>query len=307
MLNSPRQTHFNEASGMTPQEYCQNKASESGSSFYYSFLSLPDEKRNAIIALYAFCREVDDIVDMHSEPHIKVTKINWWRTEIEQLFNKQPQHPITRALLPVTEQYKLPKEYFLEILNGMEMDLQQVRFKNFKELSLYCYRVASVVGLMSAEVFGYKDRITLKYAHDLGMAFQLTNIIRDVYEDIQRDRLYLPQDEMLEFGIKEDDLRKKNTSDEFRLLMQHQAERAKNYYKSAFALLPEADRFAQKAGLIMASIYESLLDEIIHDNYDVLNHRIALTPVRKIWLAWKTRRKEKKRHKVWARQNKNEK
>src|SRR5690606_25615175 len=156
-------------------EYCQNRAAGSGSSFYYSFLFLPPEKRRAITAVYAFCREVDDVVDECSDAGVARAKLAWWRGEIGNTFAGEPQHPVGQALLPVVREYNLPQEYFLEIIDGMEMDLDQVRYASFNELALYCYRVASVVGLISAEIFGYQDRHTLKYAHDLGIAFQLTN------------------------------------------------------------------------------------------------------------------------------------
>ena len=297
MLESAHPNNHRETSGMTPQEYCKNKAAQSGSSFYYSFLSLPDRKRDAIIALYAYCREVDDIVDQNAETHIKATKLAWWRSEIEHLFGSQPQHPISRALLPAVEHFNLPKQYFLEILDGMEMDLHKIRFKDFSELEKYCYHVASVVGLLSAHVFGYSNPKTLDYANDLGMAFQLTNIIRDVYEDINRDRLYLPLDEMAQFGVSEDDLRKKNQSPSVHALLQFQAERAERYYQLAFNKLPEEDRRNQRAGIIMSAIYHALLDEIIHDDFMILQHRITISPARKIWIAWKTRRAENKRYK----------
>ena len=284
---------------MTPQEYCQDKAASSGSSFYYSFLSLPDEKRDAIIAVYAFCREVDDIVDSRADPQIKNTKIQWWQEEIYNLYKGAPQHPITQALKPIVDRFNLPQEYFQEVLDGMLMDLQQTRYANFKELGLYCYRVAGVVGLMSAEIFGYQDRETLKYANDLGMAFQLTNIIRDVYDDISKDRIYIPMDELKEFGVSEDDLRNQNHSEAFQKLMAAQVKRAESYYKKAFDHLPESDRFSQRTGIIMAEIYHALLDEIVNDGCQVLTRRISLPPIRKLWIAWKTKRRENKRHKQY--------
>ena len=305
MLELPPPIKHHETSGMTPQEYCENKATQSGSSFYYSFLSLPDKKRDAIIALYAYCREVDDVVDQVAEPQIKAAKLAWWRNEIEQLFNSTPQHPITRALQPVISEFELPKKYFLEILDGMEMDLRRIRFGSFSDLQQYCYRVASVVGLLSAHIFGYTNQKTLQYASDLGMAFQLTNIIRDVFEDLNRDRLYLPQDEMKQFGVTENDLYQQKQSTAFKKLMRYQAERAKLYYQQAIEQLPEEDRYNQRAGIIMAAIYRDLLDEIVHDDFQVLKHRIALTPVRKLWIAWKTRRSENKRYKQWLRNRKN--
>lgn len=287
---------------MTPQEYCQEKAAKSGSSFYYSFLFLPDKKREAITALYAYCREVDDIVDSQTEPHIKNTKLNWWRDEIEHLFKRTPQHPITQALLPVITDFNLPKEYFVEILDGMEMDLLQRTYATFKELRLYCYRVASVVGLMSAEIFGYSDRQTLKYAHDLGLAFQLTNIIRDIYADLMQDRIYIPQDELAQFGVTEADLRRRMCTPEFEQLMHFQIKRANEHYQRAFAHLPEHDRYAQRTGLVMAEIYHALLNRIDKDNCQILTQRVSVPPLQKLWIAWRTNRRETKRHHKWQKQ-----
>lgn len=290
---------------MTPQQYCQEKAAKSGSSFYYSFLSLPEKQREAITALYAFCREVDDIVDSTAEEQIKRTKLNWWRDEVENLFHATAQHPITRALTPVIESFNLPKEYFNEILDGMQMDLEPGTYASFKDLRLYCYRVASVVGLMSAEIFGYQDRVTLKYAHDLGLAFQLTNIIRDVYADLLQGRIYIPQDELARFGVSEADLREQKCTAEFRQLMQFQIDRANEHYQRAFIQLPESDRFAQRTGLIMAAIYHALLEKIGQNSCKVLTERVGITPLRKLWIAWQTNRKETRRHYKWLTQQSN--
>lgn len=273
---------------MTPDQYCQEKAAASGSSFYYSFLFLPLERRRAIMALYAFCREVDDVVDECQDLSLASTKLAWWRQEVERIADGQPQHPVGQALRAVRRNFNLPKEQLLEIIDGMEMDLLQARYLDFKGLSLYCYRVASVVGLLSAETFGYQDRVTLKYAHDLGMAFQLTNIIRDVGEDARRGRIYLPMDELKQFNVPAADILNSRYSDNFKALMRFQAERAERYYDQALAELPAVDKKSQRPGLIMAAIYRTLLDEIRHDDYQVLHQRIALTPVRKIWIAWKT-------------------
>ena len=277
---------------MTPEQYCKDKAASSGSSFYYSFFFLPKSQRKAITALYAFCREVDDIVDSGMDENIARTKLQWWRDEIKRLFNKQPQHPVSYALLPYTETMNLPEEYFMEIIDGMEMDLEQTQYDNFEELKLYCYRVASVVGLLSAEIFGFKDRQTLKYAHNLGLAFQLTNIIRDVYEDASRGRVYLPGDDINQFGLSRDDILQQQDSEQFRKLIAFEAKRAEQYYQKAFKLLPISDRYSQRCGLMMAAIYHSTLDEVAADDFAVLKHRIVLTPVRKFWLAFSTLIKE---------------
>ena len=271
-----------------PNAYCQDKAAASGSSFYYSFLFLEPTRRQAITALYAFCREVDDVVDECPDPALASTKLAWWRGELVALYADSPSHPVTLALREAMQTFSIPHEQLAEIIDGMEMDLQQSRYADFKSLHLYCYRVASVVGLLAAEIFGYTDRRTLKYAHDLGLAFQLTNIIRDVGEDARRGRIYLPQDELQRFGVTESELIQARYSDNFSALMRYQIERARTMYAQAFAHLPHADRSAQRAGLIMAAIYQATLDEIEDDGYQVLHQRIALTPVRKLWIAGRT-------------------
>jgi len=273
---------------MSPDQYCQEKCAKSGSSFYYSFLFLPPERRQAIMALYAFCREVDDVVDECSDLSLASTKLVWWRMEVQRVAEKQATHPVGLALQAVAPGINLPTERLLEIIDGMEMDLQQSRYLDFKGLSLYCYRVASVVGLLAAEIFGYQDRQTQKYAHDLGMAFQLTNIIRDVGEDARRGRIYLPMDELKQFNAPAADILNAKYSDNFTALMQFQYERAQRYYEQAFALLPAVDRKNQRPGLIMAAIYRTLLEEIRGENFQVLHQRISLPATRKLWLAAKT-------------------
>lgn len=272
---------------MTPEQYCQEKTAKSGSSFYYSFLFLSLQRRLAMTALYAFCREVDDVVDECVDIGVARIKLAWWRSEISNTYNDQPQHPVTQALLPAIKRYGLAAEHFQEIIDGMEMDLDQNRFADFKSLQLYCYRVASVVGLLSAEIFGYQDRNTQKYAHDLGMAFQLTNIIRDVGEDARRNRIYLPLGEMQRFGVTESDILSYKETDAFSRLMDFQVERAQQYYAQAFNELPAIDRKPQRTGLIMAAIYQTLLTEIHHDGCKVLTTRTSLPPLRKFWLALK--------------------
>ncbi len=273
---------------MNPDQYCQEKCAASGSSFYYSFLFLPPERRQAIMALYAFCREVDDVVDECSDISIASTKLVWWRMEVDRIAEKQATHPVGLALQAVAPGINLPKEQLLEIIDGMEMDLQQSRYLDFKGLSLYCYRVASVVGLLAAEIFGYTDRQTQKYAHDLGMAFQLTNIIRDVGEDARRGRIYLPMDELKQFNVPAADILNAKYSDNFSALMQFQYERAQGYYEQAFSQLPAVDRKNQRPGLIMAAIYRTLLEEIRDEKFQVLHQRISLPATRKLWLAAKT-------------------
>jgi phytoene synthase len=273
---------------MNPHDYCQAKAAQSGSSFYYSFLFLPPDQRRAITALYAFCREVDDVVDECSDRDLARVKLAWWRGEIASAYDGRPNHPVARALGDVKTRFNLSQERLQEIIDGMEMDLDHNGYPDFEALRLYCHRVASVVGLLSAEIFGYADPRTLQYAADLGLAFQLTNIIRDVGEDARRNRIYLPIDEMQQHGVSASDIGSARETDNFRRLMEFQIERALGYYHQALAALPAIDRRSQRAGLVMAAIYRTLLDEIRADGCRVLTRRTSLTPLRKLWIAWKT-------------------
>src|SRR5262245_50701903 len=273
---------------MTPDEYCQQKAAGSGSSFYYSFLFLPAERRRAITALYAYCREVDDIVDEGLDPQVAAPKLAWWRAEVAKLAAGDPQHPVTKALLPFREKFSIDGNKLLEIVDGMEMDLTQSRYLDWTGLERYCYRVAGVVGLLAAGIFGYRDPRTLEYARNLGIAFQLTNIIRDVGEDARKNRIYLPMEDLKRFAVTAADILNGRQSDAFLQLMQFQARRADEHYAKAMQLLPAEDRRAQRPGLIMAAIYRTLLREIEADGFRVLKQRTSITPLRKFWLAWKT-------------------
>jgi len=273
---------------MTPDQYCQEKAAASGSSFYYSFLFLPPERRRAITALYAFCREVDDVVDESLDPQLAATKLAWWRAEVTNLFAGNPQHPVTKALSPYTKKYSISRENLGEIIDGMEMDLTQTRYLDWAGLERYCYRVAGVVGLLAAGIFGYRDARTLEYAKTLGIAFQLTNIIRDVGEDARKNRIYLPMDDMKKFGVPAADILNANETEDFRKLLAFEVSRANQFYEKAFQSLPPVDRRAQRPGLIMAAIYRTLLDEIQRDGFHVLKTKTSLTPLRKFWIAWKT-------------------
>jgi phytoene synthase len=273
---------------MTPDQYCRDKAAASGSSFYYSFLFLPPERRRAITALYAFCREVDDVVDETPDPQLAATKLAWWRLEVANLFEGKPQHPVTKALSVFKDQFSISQEQLNEIINGMEMDLTQTRYLDWAGLERYCYRVASVVGLLAASIFGYRNPRTLEYAKNLGIAFQLTNIIRDVGEDARKNRIYLPMEDLKQFDVPAADLLNGRESENFKNLLAFEAARARQYYEKAFASLPQGDRRTQRPGLIMAAIYRTLLDEIERDGFRVLKTRTSLTPLRKFWLAWKT-------------------
>ncbi len=271
---------------MTPEEYVQQKAAAAGSSFYYAFLFLPKPRRAAITAFYAFCREVDDVVDEVHDPQVARTKLAWWRSEVAQAFAGNPSHPVLRALLPLAADYQIEPRHLLAVIEGCEMDLQQTRYLDFTALQRYCHLVAGIVGEVAARIFGQSVPATTEYAHRMGQAFQLTNIIRDVGEDARRGRIYLPVADLQRFDVKASEILQRDYSDRFVALMKFEAERAHGLYREALAMLPAADRRAQKPGLMMARIYRTLLEEIERDGFHVLNQRIALTPLRKFWLAW---------------------
>ena len=272
---------------MSPQDYVQQKAASSGSSFYYAFLFLPKPRRAAITAFYAFCREVDDVVDEVHDPAVASQKLAWWQHEVAKSYSGQPTHPVMQALMPHASDYNIQQRQLHAVIEGCQMDLEQTRYLDYVGLQNYCHLVAGVVGEVSASIFGQTDPATTQYAHKLGQAFQLTNIIRDVGEDALRGRIYLPVNELQQFDVKAHEILKRTHSDRFVALMRFQAQRAHQLYDQALDLLPAADRRAQKPGLMMASIYRTLLREIEHEQFQVLNQRIALTPLRKFWLAWK--------------------
>ncbi|MFN9449035.1 MAG: presqualene diphosphate synthase HpnD [Rubrivivax sp.] len=277
---------------MTPDEYCQDKAARSGSSFYYAFLFLPPERRAAITAFYAFCREVDDVVDEVSDPSVAASKLAWWRQETAQAFAGKPSHPVMLALMPCTQAFGIEHRHLAAVIDGCDMDLQQSRMLDYPALQRYCHLVAGVVGEVAANIFGRTHEQTIQYAHTLGLAMQLTNIIRDVGDDARRGRIYLPISELQQFEVKAHELLKRESpwgySERFQALMRFQAERAHRTYDEAMALLPAIDRKAQRPGLMMANIYRSLLREIEAGGFQVLHQKISLTPLRKLWIAART-------------------
>lgn len=279
---------------MTPQEIVQQKAAASGSSFYYAFMFLPPAEREAITAFYAFCREIDDVVDEVSDPGVAQVKLHWWRQQVQTAFAQgHAEHPALQALMPLTGRFGIEAHHLLQVIDGCQMDLDQSRYLDFANLKQYCHLVAGVVGEVAARIFGQTDPQTTHYAHKLGLALQLTNIIRDVGEDAMRGRIYLPINELQQFNVKAHELTKRGKGCEpdfeqrFEALMRFQIDRALATYEEALALLPACDRRNQKPGLMMASIYRTLLKEIAAEPGLVLTQRVALTPLRKLWLAWK--------------------
>jgi phytoene synthase len=277
---------------MNPQQYVQQKAAASGSSFYYAFLFLPPPRRAAITAFYAFCREVDDVVDEMRDASVAATKLAWWQQEVARSFAGSPSHPVMQALTPHASAFGITADHLLAVIQGCQMDLDQTRYLDFQGLQRYCELVAGVVGEVAARIFGHTEPATLAYAHRLGLALQLTNIIRDVGDDARMGRIYLPVTELQRFDVKAHEILQRESpwgySERFSALMRFQAERAHQTYDQAMSLLPDADRLTQKPGLMMANIYRSLLREIEADGFQVLHQRTSLTPVRKLWIAMRT-------------------
>jgi len=272
---------------MRPEQYVQEKAAGSGSSFYYAFLFLPAPRRAAITAFYAFCREVDDVVDEAVDMGVAATKLAWWSQEVNRAFQGNPNHPAMRALLPHAANYGIEERHLQDVIAGCRMDLEQTRYLDYPNLERYCHLVAGVVGEVAARIFGQEAVQTTQYAHTLGQALQLTNIIRDVGEDAMRGRIYLPVSDLQQFDVKAHEVLNRQYSDRFTALMQFQSRRAHALYDQALQLLPDQDRRSQKPGLMMASIYRTLLREIEATDFQVLHQRVRLTPLRKLWLAWR--------------------
>ena len=275
---------------MQPLEYCRQKAAESKSSFLAGFRFLPQAKQDAMTVLYAFCRELDDVVDDCSDPNVAQTTLNWWRVELVKVFSgEMPEHPVNQALKNVVRDFGLPQQELADIIEGMQMDLQQARYGGFEELKLYCYRVAGVVGRLITRILGFRRPETLAYADKMGLALQLTNIIRDVGEDARNGRIYLPMTELQQFNVPVQVLMQQTPTPAFAELMAFQIRRARETYREAVALLPPEDKKAQKVGLILGSIYYALLNEIELDGAsNVLKYKIAIPGPRKKRIALKT-------------------
>ena len=275
---------------MLALDYCRQKAAESHSSFLSGFRFLSVEKRNAITVLYAFCRELDDVVDGCTDPNVAQITLNWWRSDLEKVFNNEmSEHPVHQALKDIQVNFDLPKNEFEALIDGMQMDLEQARYGSFDELKLYCHRVAGVVGCLIARTLGFSNPKTLEYADKMGLALQLTNIIRDVGEDARQGRIYLPIEEMQKFDVPANVIMQCKPTDNFAKLMQFQVDRARETYREAMLFLPAEDKKSQKVGLIMAAIYYALLNEIDRDGaQNVLTYKIAIPSPRKKRIALKT-------------------
>ncbi len=259
---------------------------QSNSSFTYAFKFLPDAKREAMNIVYAFCRRTDDIVDEGTDTaEVKEQTLTTWRIELESALRNESHYQLLNKLAVTVKQYKIPVDLFFELIKGMEMDLVNQRFANFEELRLYCYRVASTVGLMCIEIFGYKHPSARLFAENLGVALQLTNIIRDVSKDAKKGRIYLPLDDMALFGYTEDDLFNSRYNENFIALMEFQAKRAKEYFDIATRQLNPEDKTSMFAARAMQHIYYRNLERIIQKKYDVFSNYIKVSKFEKVGIS----------------------
>jgi len=274
--------------------YCIDKVRGSGSSFFYSFLLLPEDKRRAMMALYSFCRETDDIADEVSDQQVAMVKLQFWRDEIERAFAGRARHPVGRELSWALEYYALEQERFYDIIEGMISDISREPMIRPADLRTYCYRVAGAVGLLSVEVFGYGHRDTRDFATTLGEALQLTNILRDLKEDAGRGRIYIPQEDRIRFGVTDQDFIDGEVTDAMSALLAHYGDKAASSYSRALALVPEGDRANLCPSIIMGSIYYAYLQRLREVRFDVWHHPIHMLPAQKMWIAWKTWRRESK-------------
>jgi phytoene synthase len=264
--------------------YVKTVARRSGSNFYFSFFSLPREKREAITAVYAFCRQVDDAVDAPGQRDA-AAEVARWREEVARTYAGHPTTPLTQSLAAAIGRFDLTRAYFDGILDGVAMDLERVRYPTFESLAAYCHHVAGEVGLLCMEIFGYRSERLKSYAMKLGMAFQLTNILRDVATDAERGRIYIPQEDLKRFGVDEADILKKRLTPHFQRLMAFESRRARDLYREATVLPTAEERPALKAAEIMRAIYENILERIERQNYNVFEGRIRVPTPMKLWLA----------------------
>jgi len=270
---------------------CASITRRSSSNFYYAFMLLSAERRRALYSVYAFCRFVDDIADDAAGGEAggqPATLLARWREELERVFNGSPTHAISRALAHNVRRFAIPRRYFEEIIDGVEMDLGRTRYATFEELRLYCYRVASAVGLVCIEIFGYRNPRTREYAENLGIAFQLTNIIRDLSEDAARGRIYLPLEDLSRFDVSEDEILRGADTLELRHLLEHEVERARSFYAQAENALAAEDRAAMVCAEAMRSIYRALLERIASKGCGVVGRRHRISTPRKLYLVGRT-------------------
>ena len=272
---------------MKPDEYCRDQAAPTGSSFYYSVLFLSAEKRHALTALFAFCREIEDSARECSDPALGQIKLNWWRQELATAFGGRAQHPVTQALLPVAARFGLPQELLLQLIGGVESGLLINRYADFRSLQDYCCRTSGLAEQLAARILGLSDPNALKHAQQLGLAFGLTHVILNTRGDAIHNRILLPQDELERFGVSAADILNLHETENLKKLIEFAIDKAESCYNRATSEFSAVERKALRARMALAAIYRSLLREIRKDGCRILLRRVDLTPIRKLWLAWK--------------------
>jgi phytoene synthase len=287
---------------MTPLDYCRQKVAQPGSKLYYSTLFLPPSKRESIIALEACFREIADVIDECQDAAVARIKLAWWREELERAFSDTPRHPVSQALRPAIAAHNLDFQTFSAFIDGINMQLQYDRYQTSDDLRHHCQRVGSPAALLSARIFGYEDGATVDYARELGVAHELARIVRDIGRDAQRNRIYLPIEDLRRFDVQPSVLLNAGEAAGFQSLIMHQIERAEEQYRNAIARLPENDRAQQLPGLIRAALDCALLQELRAEDTDILRRHTTLPALRMLWIAWYTRRKERHRRRQWQRQ-----
>jgi len=279
---------------MTPELYCRDKTRGSGSSFFYAFLFLPDDQRRAMMALYAFCREVDDIADEVSEQQVAMSKLQFWRHELSRAFAGKAQHPVGHELYWCAAHFPIAEELLVEILDGMQTDIMGLPFIKQSDLSLYIYRVAGVVGLLSIEVFGYTQRQSRDFATHLGEALQLTNILRDLAEDAAIGRIYLPQEARSRHKVSDQAFKNGVVDASMQQLLLEYGDKAEQAYRTAIESLPAVDRESLRPSIVMGAIYYTYLRKLRKNDFNVWQKPVHILPLRKIWVAWRAWRYERR-------------
>ncbi len=276
---------------MDPAEYCQQRATPRGSSLYYALRYAGRDQRTALTALFALQHELLEIPRRCQDPGVARGKLDFWREQIAQIHDGRPTHPISAALSEASARYPLSQEYFSELLDGADMDLHQYDYADLRDLSLYCHRVGGVLGTLATEILGYGDRHTVKFGHALGMAMALDDRLRNLRTDATLGRVYVPANERDRFGVRTEDLLQPQSSARVQALLASQWQRLNEWYDRALELLPETDRRSQRPLLVETHLRRTLLDEIQRDGLRLLEHQLALTPMRRLWLAWRAARR----------------
>lgn len=279
---------------MTSQQYCQQKVLPDGSSLYYSLRFLPSRQRDALTALEAFYAEINEIRYECQDKNVARLKLQWWQNEIAQTFAGTAHHPVCQSLSKAIHDNHLAEHYFQEIIESLLLDLDVTHYATFEELEDYCKRTYSVLSLLSTHILGYQNDSSLKYAEQLGIALQLTDILRELRRDLLNGRLYIPQEDLERFKVSKQTLFSGQSSETVTALLAYQTTRIRSYYNIAFKYLKKEDRFNQRSGLIRANLALATLQKIEKDGFQLFKHRIRLMPLRKLWIVWYTAWQAKK-------------